>query len=133
MCSSDLTLTWAEALAFASDIGHANVVGKLEWLMNSASKAVCLGRVKVSGFPVFIMNDDGTMAGHDAQISEQMPDDYLALGKWDEVVVGEFGTMEVLYDRNSLSTSGGLRIAIYHSIDAGLRHAGAVAVASDLS
>ena len=130
---SAATLTWAEALAFASDIGHANVVGKLEWLMNSASKAVCLGRVKVSGFPVFIMNDDGTMAGHDAQISEQMPDDYLALGKWDEVVVGEFGTMEVLYDRNSLSTSGGLRIAIYHSIDAGLRHAGAVAVASDLS
>lgn len=128
------SLGWPQVLEFISDIGSSNVRGLLQWLMNSTTQALLMGREKVSGYPSFLMNEDGDkMAGKVAQVSEQIANGHLALAKVDEIVLGEFGTMEVLYDRNTKSASGGLRIAIYHSIDVGLRNPGALSLSENVT
>jgi HK97 family phage major capsid protein len=121
------------ALDAMADIGTANVVGQLYWLCNSAVKALLMGRDQTTGFGSWLMNDNGSMVGFPSIISEQMSGTSLALIKPDEVVVGSFGTMEINYDRATLSASGGLRIAAYDLIDAGLKHPGAVSYASSVS
>lgn len=121
------------ALEAMADIGSANVVGTLKWLCNNATKALLMGRDQTAGYGQWLMDDQGVMVGFEDICSEQMAANYLALGKWDEVVVGQFGSMEILYDRNTLSNSGGLRIAVYDLIDCGLKHPGAVSYASDVS
>jgi HK97 family phage major capsid protein len=123
----------AGALDAMADIGTANVVGQLYWLCNSAVKALLMGRDQTAGFGQWLMNDNGQVVGYPSIISEQMAGTSLALIKPDEVVVGSFGTMEINYDRSTLSASGGLRIAAYDLIDAGLKHPGAVSYASSVS
>jgi HK97 family phage major capsid protein len=123
----------AGALDALADIGSANVVGKLYWLCNSAVRSLLMGRDQTAGFGQWLMGDDGRMVGQDSIVSEQMSGTSLALIKPDEVVVGSFGQMELNYDRATLSASGGLRIAAYDLIDAGLKHPGAVTYASSVS
>lgn len=123
----------AGALDAMADIGTANVVGKLNWLCNSATKALLMGKDQTAGYGRWLMDDNGTMIGYDSIVSEQMSGTSLALIKLDEVVVGSFGTMEINYDRSTMSASGGLRIAAYDLIDAGLKHPGAVSYASSVS
>jgi HK97 family phage major capsid protein len=125
--------TWPLMLEPISDIGTANVVGNLQWLLNSTSKVLLMSREKAYGFPMYIMGEDGKMAGYNAQISEQIGNGHLALAKMDEIIVGEFGMMELVYDRSTASKSGGLRIAVYHSMDSALRHPGALSYADNLS
>jgi HK97 family phage major capsid protein len=125
--------TWSGILEAISDIGTANVSGKLEWLMNSTSQVLLMAREKSSGYPVYLMGEDGNMAGKASQISEQIGSGHLALAKMDEIIVGEFGVMELVYDRATKSANGGLRIAVYHSMDSALRHPGALTYANNLS
>jgi len=121
------------ALNAMADLGSANVVGTPEWLMNSAMKALLMGRDQTSGFGRYLLGDDGKMVGYNHQVSEQIAANTLALAKLDEIILASFGTMELLYDRNTLSASGGLRIAAYDLIDAGVRHPGAISYASAVS
>lgn len=123
----------AAALDAMADIGTANVVGQLYWLCNSAVKALLMNRDQTAGFGRWLMEDDGRMVGFPSIISEQMSGTSLALIKPDEVVVAQFGQTELNYDRATLSASGGLRIAAYDLIDAGLKHPGAVSYASSIS
>lgn len=116
-----------------ADIKGANVVGALQWLVNAAGAALLMERDQTSGYGKYLMDDNGTMITFPSFITEQMASGYLALGKWDEVVLAGFGTLEILYDRSTASTSGGLRIGIYDLIDAGLKHPGAISVATNLS
>jgi HK97 family phage major capsid protein len=126
-------INWPGILEFGSDIGTANVSGTLSWLCNSVTKSLLMSREKSPGYPVYLMNDNGSMAGSESQISEQMAAGDLAQVKTDEIVVAEFGIMEIVADRNSLSKSGGLRIACYHSVDSALKHPGAVSFADQVS
>jgi HK97 family phage major capsid protein len=126
-------IDWHKILEFLSDIGSSNVTGLLEFLTNSTIQSLLMGRPKESGFPVYLMGEDNKLAGKAVQISEQVAAGYLICGKMSEIILGEFGTMEVAYDRNSLSKSGGLRIAVYHAIDVGVRHPGAFSFATGVN
>lgn len=123
----------AGVLNAMADILSSNVVGPLQWLLSAATAEVLMGRDQTSGYGQWLMKDDGKILTFPSQITEQMAANTLLLAKLDELVVGSFGTMEINYDRATLSASGGLRIAIYDLIDCGVKHPGAFSYASSVS
>lgn len=123
----------AGVLNAMSDILSSNVSGPLQWLLSAATAEILMGRDQTSGYGQWLMNDNGRILTYPSQITEQMAANTLALAKLDEIVVGSFGTMEINYDRSTLSASGGLRIACYDLIDAGVKHPGGISYASSVS
>jgi len=127
-------ITWDQLLEARSDIGSANIVGELQWLMNAVSEVLLMGRPKNPTLSHgYLMESDGRLAGYGKQISEQIPAGYLALMKMAEVIFGEWGTVELFYNRAALSPTGGYRIEIYDMFDVALRYPGAVSYTSNLS
>lgn len=116
-----------------ADIRSSNVVGKLEWLLSAATAETLMGRDQTSGYGKWLMDDDGKILNYTSQVTEQMAANTLALAKLDEIIVASFGQMELNHDTATLSASGGLRIAIYDFIDAGVKHPGAISYASSVS
>ena len=54
--------------------------------------------------------------------SNQIPDGDIFFGNWSEVMVGEWGMLDMLVDPYSRSIAGALRIVLFHTCDVAVRH-----------
>jgi HK97 family phage major capsid protein len=72
----------------------------------------------------------GEMNGYRAEVSTQVRKDMgvgtnehgIAFGVWSELLVGEWGAMEILTDPYTLAGKGLIRLVLFLMIDLGLRH-----------
>jgi HK97 family phage major capsid protein len=125
--------------------------GNLAYLVNPRSKGYLKKAKSTTG--QYLWTDSptggrsatpGVLNGHDAAITNQARSNLtkgtangvcseLFFGAWNEVVIGEWGVVEVLPNpyHDSAFASGGLLIRAAQSVDVGLRHAQAFAVMSD--
>jgi len=54
--------------------------------------------------------------------SNQITLNELFFGNWSDVIVGEWGMLDILVDPYSRSTAGAVRVIIFHSCDVAVRH-----------
>lgn len=74
--------------------------------------------------------EQGEMNGYRAEVSTQVRKDMgggtnehgIAFGVWSELLVGEWGAMEVLTDPYTLAGKGLIRLVLFLMVDMGLRH-----------
>lgn len=101
------TATYAKVLAFPATAGGANAIrGNPGWVTNTAGAAVLMQRARFSNTdtPVWVGNMmDGQLVGFRAMSSEQLASGNLIFGSWDEIIIGEWGVLELAMD------SGGTR------------------------
>lgn len=99
--------TYAKVLAFPSTAGGANAIrGNPGWVTNTAgaAKLMQVARFSNTDTPVWEGNMmDGTLVGFRAMSSEQLASGNLIFGSWDEILIGEWGVLELAMD------SGGTR------------------------
>lgn len=135
---------WADIVAFRTTLAKAYALrGNLAWLMNAEVEATLLTTPKVTGYPVFLLNDaDQPLVGHKYARTENVPSNLtkgtgtglsaMIFGNFRDLVIGEWGGLDMIVDPYSYSTQGGVQITIFRDVDVNVRHPESFAVANDI-
>lgn len=94
--------TYAKILAFVSTAGAANAIkGNPGFVTNTAGAAVLMQRQRFSSTdtPLWTGNMlDGQCVGFKAMSSEQLASGNLIFGSWNEIIIGDWGVLELAMD-----------------------------------
>ena len=98
------TATLAKILAFPSTVGTANALrGAPGFVTNSAGAVVLAQKQKFTSSSTALWEGnifDGELVGIPAMSSEQVASGNLIFGCWDEIVIGEWGVLELAADQS---------------------------------
>lgn len=131
------SLAYAGILEFQTDVAGANVMPVQGGYVTTPSVAALLmQRVKFTSTasPMWEGNVwDGSMSGFPAMTSLQMAAATMLFGDWSQVIVAEWGTLEIEVNpyANFQAAITGVRAIV--SMDTGLRYAGAFSLASTIT
>lgn len=130
--------SWGDVMGFIAALEQANIVddGTEAFLTTPSARAKLATTTKAGTFPEFILtpetNGRGMMAGFPTAFSNNVPSNLtkgsgtglsaLLFGRWSDVIIGEWGTLEILVDPYTYSTSGSVQITIFYSCDIAIRH-----------
>jgi HK97 family phage major capsid protein/HK97 family phage prohead protease len=132
------SLTYAKALAFPGAAAAANaILGNPGFVTNSAGAIVAMQRQRFTSTdtPIWQGNMmDGQLVGFRAMSSEQAASGNLIFGSWDQVVIGEWGVLELSMDNGGTRFNQGLvGIRAMWMVDVLLRYPQAFVVGTNLS
>lgn len=131
------TLAFDDILEFQTDVAAANVKPvRGGYATTHAVAALCIQRVKYTNTasPLWEGNVwDGTMQGFPAMASNQMAAATMLFGDWSQVLVAEWGNLEIEVNPFAAFSAGIVGIRAIYSMDCGLRYAGAFSYASSIT
>jgi HK97 family phage major capsid protein len=132
------TATYAKVLAFISTAGAANAIrGNPGWVTNTVGASVLMQRQRFTSTdtPLWTGNMlDGQVGGFNAMSSEQLASGNLIFGSWDEVVIGEWGVLELSTDNGGTRfNTAQVGIRAMWMVDVLLRYPQAFVVSTNLS
>lgn len=126
--------TWANMVELESDIAIANAdVGTMGYLTNAKVRGKLKTTSKVSGQNGFVW-EDGMVNGYNAAVSNQVPSNLvkgtsgavasaIIFGNWSDLIIGQWGTLDLMVDPYSGSTSGTVRVVALQDVDIAVRNA----------
>ncbi len=62
------------------------------------------------------------MNGYLAYGTNNLAANEIIFGNWEEVIIGEWGVLDVLVNPYAKDVSGGVRVTVMQDVDAGIRH-----------
>jgi len=130
--------TYAKILAFVSTAGAANAIrGNPGWVTNTtgAARLMQVQRFTSTDTPLWTGNMlNGNLVGFNAMSSEQLAANNLIFGSWDEVVIGEWGVLELSTDNGGTRfNQAQVGIRAMWMVDVLLRYPQAFVVSVNLS
>lgn len=129
------TFNWAKVVSFLKKIkkAKASKLGAMKWLMSPEVEELCLITPKVDTQAIYLMNDDGKMAGLGSKVSNQSGFDKLILGIWTQMMLLEWGVLELFVNPYGVnSRAGNVEVTAFVSVDYVVRQAGAFTVGDDV-
>lgn len=134
---SGTTLGYAGILEFQTDVAGANVMPAAGGYVTTPTvAALMMQRQRFSSTDTPLWNGnifDGTMAGYAAMSSNQMSSATMLFGDWSQVVVAEWGVLEIEVNPYANFQAGIIGVRAMVSIDVGLRYAAAFSYASSIT
>lgn len=131
------TLAYAGILEFQTDVAANNVIPVAGGYVTTpvvAGKMMARSRFSNTDTPLWVGNIwDGQMAGFRGMSSNQMPADTMLFGDWQEVVVGEWGVLEVEVNPYANFQAGIIGVRAMYSLDIGVRRPFAFSYASSIT
>lgn len=129
--------TYAKILAFVSTAGGANAIrGNPGWVTNTAGAAVLMQKQRFSSTDTPLWEGNmlnGSVVGFNAMSSEQLASANLIFGSWDEVVIGEWGVLELSTDNGGTRfNTAQVGIRAMWMVDVLLRYPQAFVVSTNL-
>jgi len=117
--------TFAEIVSVESAITVDNAVtGDLNWVTHPTLGGTLNTTTKDSGSGRFV-SEDGQILGYPVSITSSCTSGNIVLGSFNELIVGQWGAVEVITDRSA--TTGQLTLGLHTAVDIGVRHAEAFA------
>lgn len=129
-----LAPAWSHIVDLESDVAIANAdVGTMGYLTNAKVRGKLKTTSKVSGQNGFIW-EDGMLNGYNAAVSNQVPSNLtkgtssgvcsaIVFGNWADLIIGQWGTLDLMVDPYSGSTSGTVRVVALQDVDIAVRNA----------
>jgi len=132
------TATYAKVLAFPAAAGAVNAIrGNPGWVTNITGASVLMQKQRFSSTdtPLWEGNMlDGSVVGFRAMSSEQLASGNLIFGSWDEVVIGEWGVLELSTDNGGTRfNTAQVGIRAMWMVDVMLRYPQAFVVSTNLA
>lgn len=132
------TATYAKVLAFVSTAAGANAIrGNPGWVTNAAGAAVLMQKQRFTSTDTPLWDGnilDGSLIGFRAMSSEQLAASNLIFGSWDEVVIGEWGVLELAMDNGGTRFNAAqVGIRAMWMVDVLVRYPQAFVVSTNLS
>jgi len=128
------TLDWGDIVEFETDVASANADrGALGFLVTAAIRGIMKTTEKAATTAQFLMDMDGTANGYRVEVTNQLPINNMIYGNFNDLLIGEWGGLDMLADPYTLGVSGGLRLHGYQDVDVAVRHPASFSVATDAS
>ncbi len=138
--------TWAKIVDAWKEVAKDNAdVGALSWFTTPTQVARFMQAVKVASTDSrMIMETQDNLMGYNVNVTNQMPDTLtkgtssgncsaLLFGNFNDLIIGEWGNLDIGIDPYSLSTIGATRITSFYDIDIAVRHAESFSAIQDLN
>lgn len=133
------SLDYAKVLEFQTDVLGASAVVNPEatgFVTTPAVAALLLQRQKVSSTYSPLWEGsvrDGQMVGARAMTTTAMPSASMIFGDWSQLVVGEWGILELATNPFADFAKGVIGIRAMQSVDIAVRHAGSFSLATSIT
>lgn len=133
------SLAYDDVLEFQSDVAGNNALSaNCAYLTTPAVAALLAFRQRFSGTdtPIWTGNlIDGSVAGYRAATTTQMTAAAMLFGDFSQVVIGEWGQLELAVSNSEGSNfkAGILGIRAFQTVDVGVRQAGAFSLATSIT
>jgi HK97 family phage major capsid protein len=125
------TATWAKIVEFETAIAAANAdLGSMAWLTDAAVRGAWKGIKKDSGSGIFLW-ESNEVNGYNAETSQQVVSNLVMFGVWTELVMGEFGALDIVVDNLTLADKHQIQIIANYMTDMVVRQPAAFAVSAD--
>lgn len=139
-------ITWAAITALAAMVKGANAAAdSLGWLTNHKVEGAMQSTPRVAGTETMILSPDEAepvIARHRARFSGNVPADLtkgtgtglsaLIFGNWSDLLIGQWGGVDVIVDDATEAHKGNVRIAAHSEWDIAVRHAEAFGAITDI-
>lgn len=136
--------TYLNMISLEEQVALANAdIGSMALLTNAKMRAQLRGTqqfASTNGVPVW--QSDNTVLGYRGVVSNSVPSNLtkgsssgvcsaLVFGKFDDVLLGMWGGLDLILDTSALATSGGRRLVALQDVDVKLRRAASFAAMLD--
>lgn len=138
-------MSWASQVALVKAAMVANAdVGSLGFLTNANVWAAGMTTEKAVASAQFVLSDPGnSLLGRRFEVSQQVPSNLVKgssgavcsaelYGNWADLLIGEWGVLDLFPDPYTLGDSGGLVIRAFKDIDVAVRHAQSFSMIVDM-
>ena len=134
--------TWQNMVDLETAVAVANAdIGTLGYLTNAKVRGKLKTTSKVSGQNGFIW-EDGEVNGYKAGVTNQVPSNLtkgtavgiasaILFGNWSDLMIGQWGTLDLLVDPYTGSTAGTVRVVALQDVDVAVRTAVSFAAMQD--
>ena len=146
--TNGLAPTWANIVALETAVAIDNAdIGSLGYLTNAKVRGQLRVTEKASSTGQFVWEDGnepgfGMLAGYRAGVSNQVSSTLtkgtasgicsaIFFGNWDDLLIGEWGALEILVDPYALKKQGMVEVTSFVMADIAVRHAQSFAVMQD--
>ena len=136
--------TWAKAVETWKEVATDNAdIGALAWVTSPLAVSRLMATAKVgSSDSVMIMNDQNKLLGYNVFSTTNSPDTLtkgsssgdcsaLTFGNFNDLIVGEWGSLDISVDPYTNAAKGGTRIIGLYDVDVAVRHAESFAAIQD--
>jgi len=126
--------TYAEIIEIIKKVLEDNALtGALRWMISPAGwEDLSTTSKQASGVEGnFILGDNGKVAGYDYSVSNQITAEEYFFGDWSQVLLGEWGGLEMNVDPYTHSLKGKIRYITFKTCDVAVRHPEAFCYAHD--
>ena len=137
--------TWASVVQLVQEVEVDNAAtGNLAYLTNPKAKSKMARTAKVSSTDskMILESPWNELYGYPMTTTNLVPSDLtkgsgsslsaLIFGNFNDLIIGEWGTLDVLVDPYSGSTTGATRMTIFMDVDVAVRHAQSFAAVQDM-
>lgn len=129
--------SWANIVELETDVSVANAdIGSLGYLTNAKVRGKLKGTETFSGSNGVAVwaGGDTPLNGYRAGVSNQVPSNLtkgtasgvcsaIIFGNWSDLMIGQWGSLDLMVDPYSGSTSGTVRVVALQDVDVAVRHA----------
>ncbi len=135
--------TWANIVELETDVSVANAdVGTLSYLTNAKGRGQLKGTSKAAGQNGFVWEGGDTpLNGYRAAVTNAVPSNLtkgtgtnlsaIVFGNFADLLIGMWGTLDLMVDPYTNSTSGTVRVVALQDVDVAIRHAESFATMVD--
>lgn len=136
-------ISYANVVALETAVGNANgLFGRLAYVTNSKVAGAMKATAMESGFPRYIM-EDGRANGFDVFVTNAIPSNLtkgsasgvcsaMAFGNWEEVLVPQWGGLDMIVDPYSSKAKGVVEVTAIAYHDVCVRRPGCFAAIKDI-
>lgn len=129
---------YAKVLAFVSTAASANaILSNPGFVTNAAGAAILMAKQRFSNTDTPLWNGnilDGQLVGFRAMASEQLASGHMIFGSWGEVVIGEWGVLELSTDNGGTRfNTAAVGIRAMWMVDVLVRYPQAFVVSTNLA
>ncbi len=111
--------------AVESALEAGNFWGEKSYILSSGAKAALRSMIKGNNGTGMVMSDN-EVDGVSAQVCNAVATDCYFVGDWSQLVIAQFGGIDLTVDPYTLSADGKIRLVINAFFDAKLQRAGAI-------
>ena len=129
---ADMPATWADILAMEQLLAAVNV-DPTGWYTSPAVMTALRGTLKAASAGSEYIAGRGTIGDLPAASSNAAPADTAILGDWSQVLLGQWGAVEILVNpfAEAPYRRGGVLVRAFSTVDVAVRHEEAFVVATD--
>jgi len=126
VAQSGTVFSWEDVVAFRTALKSDNaLLGTPAWLTNAGVEGALATIQKTPTAPTgqFLLSEGGRMNGYALHTSEQVPADTLIFGDFSQVIMGEWGVLEIVAnDRGTTFRTGNIEVRALHMVDIQVRY-----------